>query len=187
MLAFVSTNVDDIFILMLFFGTKRYKRGTIIAGQYLGMAGLVGLALVFSYFGQFIDQRYIGLLGLFPIYLATTQVIALLKGSQDSDVNATTLTATGVFAIAGITIANGGDNVGVYVPLFAIMSDIEKIQMIVVFAIMTFFWCLAGEYLASHPVIAKQIDKSGHVLMPIVLFLLGIFILIESGTFQLLN
>ncbi len=45
---------------------------------------------------------------------------------------------------------------------------------------MTYAWCLLASYLAGHPLIAKQLDKYGHVIMPIVLFCLGIFILIEE-------
>ena len=132
-LAFISTNIDDIFILMLFFGSKKYKRWTIISGQYLGIASLVVISLILSYIGNFLDQRYIGLLGLFPIFLAIKQTVALTKESDArDDEQDLTVTATGVFAIAGVTIANGGDNVGVYVPLFSIMSTFEEVQTIII-------------------------------------------------------
>src|SRR5688572_26253502 len=79
MLAFASTNVDDIFILMLFFGSRANKPSTIFAGQYLGIGALLIISLVGAVIGNFVDQRYIGLLGLFPIYLAIKQVMELLR------------------------------------------------------------------------------------------------------------
>ena len=185
-LAFVSTNIDDIFILMLFFGAKKIKSSRIIAGQYLGIGALVVLSLLGSFVGNFIDQRYIGILGLFPIFLAIRQVWQLVRPPEDDDPGEVTATSASVFAVAGVTIANGADNIGVYVPLLTTLSQLEKIQLLIVFIVMTYLWCLAGMYLASRPLVAKQLELFGHIIMPVVLFLLGLFILIESGTFGLL-
>lgn len=46
MLAFISTNIDDIFILMLFFSVSasEYDRMKVVLGQYSGL----GLLFVFS-------------------------------------------------------------------------------------------------------------------------------------------
>jgi len=38
--AFAATNIDDIFVLTLFFAQKHLKHWHIVAGQYLGLAGL---------------------------------------------------------------------------------------------------------------------------------------------------
>ena len=64
--AFVSTNVDDIFLLMLFFGNRKYRRGQVVAGQYLGFSALIGLSLIGSLAGMVIDSKYIGLMGILP-------------------------------------------------------------------------------------------------------------------------
>jgi cadmium resistance protein CadD (predicted permease) len=65
------------------------------------------------------------------------------------------------------------------------MSVVAKIQLVIVFALATYAWCRAAQYLASHPLVAKQLEKYGHIVTPVVLFLLGLFILFESGTFSL--
>jgi cadmium resistance protein CadD (predicted permease) len=183
-LAFVSTNIDDLFILMLFFGSKKIKSSSIIAGQYLGIGTLVIVSLLTSYIGNFVDQRFIGILGLFPIFLAMKQILQLVKPEEQEHEDVTSKAS--VFAIAGVTIANGADNIGVYVPLLITMTQFEKIQMVIVFIAMTYLWCIAGKYLASRPLVARQLAKSGHIIMPMVLLLLGLFILIKSGTFSLL-
>jgi len=184
-LAFVSTNIDDVFILMLFYSSARFQKSSIVAGQYLGITTLVVISFIASYIGSFVDQRYIGILGLFPIYLAIKQVVAQLRNSDGEDNPGTNLKSSGIVAIAGVTIANGADNLGVYIPLLTTMSAAEKIQLIGVFAIATYLWCRIAQYLASHPLIAKQLSKYGHVIMPAVLLLLGIVILFESRTFSL--
>ncbi|MGC3944375.1 MAG: cadmium resistance transporter [Chryseolinea sp.] len=186
-LAFAATNIDDIFILMLFYGNKSIKPRNILMGQSLGIGTLVLASYIGSFIGNFVDQRFIGLLGLFPIYLAVKHVIDLFGNNVDSnDESQTALKSTGILAIAGVTIANGGDNVGVYVPLLTTMGNFEKIQLLIVFAAMTYVWCAIAKYLANRPVIARQLDRYGHIAMPIVLFLLGVFILVKSGTFGLL-
>lgn len=186
-LAFVSTNIDDIFILMLFFGTKKFRDSTIIIGQYTGIGALVAISLAGSLIGNFIDQRYIGLLGLFPIYLAVKAFIGMLKKDDIDERPNVEARSSGILSIAGVTIANGGDNIGVYVPLLTTMSLSEKLEMLIIFGVMTYLWCMLGKFLSSRPLVARQIDKYGHIIMPVVLLLLGVFILYESGSITLIQ
>jgi cadmium resistance protein CadD (predicted permease) len=181
LLAFVSTNIDDIFILMLFYGRRNQKSINIVLGQYLGIGTLVLVSFVGAAIGSLIDQMYVGLLGLFPIYLALKH--ALQREELDDEIPMRS--GAGIIAIAGVTIANGGDNIGVYVPLLTTMTVAEKVYMVVVFAIMTYVWCMAARYLARHPVVARYLDRFGNIITPLVLFALGIFILWESRSFFL--
>lgn len=48
-------------------------------------------------------------------------------------------------------------------------------------------WCVIGYYLSSHPLVARTLDRYGHLIVPFVLIGLGIYILYESGTFTLLR
>lgn len=180
LLAFVSTNIDDIFILMLFYGRRKQKPIDIVLGQYLGIGTLVLVSFVGAALGSLMDQKYIGLLGLFPIYLALKNVQQQGKWNDEVPLR----TGAGIIAIAGVTIANGGDNIGVYVPLLTTMTVVAKVYMVVVFAMMTYVWCMAARYLARHPVVASYLDRFGNIT-PLVLFGLGIFILWESGSFLL--
>ena len=189
-LAFASTNIDDIFILTLFFADKRYKTNHVYFGQYLGIIVLIGLSVIGSLAGNFVDIKYIGLLGLFPIYLALKQFIHLLKGQNEEEKleqEERSTSRAGILSVATVTIANGGDNIGTYVPLFAALTTWDKSMMIFLFLIMTFMWLVIAKYLTTHPLMAKAISKYGHIITPAVLLLLGLFILKESGSFNLLN
>lgn len=187
-IAFASTNVDDIFILTLLYASGRYSSNSIVAGQFLGIAFLVGVSLSLSVVGRLIDPRIVGLLGFFPIYLSVRQIIGLLKKGYEQEeavkIREASKVAT-IFSIAMITIANGGDNIGVYVPLFATLSHVETIQLCIIFVVMVFLWCYAAKYLATHPMLSASLNRYAHIVMPIVLFILGIFILIESGSHTL--
>ena len=189
-LAFISTNIDDIFILILFFGNKRFITSEIILGQYLGIITLIGVSFVASLAGLIIDQPYIGLLGLIPIYLGIKSLIGLFRKSTEEESNEE-LKLDGkkgnILSVAGVTIANGGDNIGIYTPIFAALPISGTVTMISIFMIMTLLWCLIAKYLTRHPYIARLIDKYGHMVTPFVLIALGVFILVESKTFQLLS
>jgi cadmium resistance protein CadD (predicted permease) len=184
-LAFISTNIDDIFILMLFYGSRRFGTTTIVLGQYLGIGCLVIFSLVGSCIGNFFDPRYVGLLGLFPVYLAIRGFMGLLNNKEGEEKIDSGTIATGILSISGVTIANGADNIGVYVPLLSTMSSIQKIEMVMVFAVMTYIWCVIGKHLSSRPMVAEQIDRYGHIIMPVVLLVLGGFILYESKAISL--
>lgn len=185
--AFISTNIDDIFILILFYGNRKFRSSDILFGQYLGIGTLVTVSFLGAFAAKFVDQRFIGILGLFPIYLALKQLFELLRRNHDSDKGIDMQPeSAGLIAVAGVTIANGADNLGVYIPLLTTMTYSGKIQLLIVFTIMTYIWCALARFLASRPLVARQLDMYGHVLMPLVLFFLGIFILFECNTLSLL-
>jgi cadmium resistance protein CadD (predicted permease) len=186
-LAFISTNIDDVFLLMLFFGNKHFKDREIVIGQYLGIATLIAASFALSFIGLVIDKAYIGLLGFVPIYFGVRGLLHLrAKQVEGDDVVEPINNRNNIFTVAGTTIANGGDNIGIYVPLFATLGRPQQLTMISVFFLMTALWCLIAKYFTKHPIIAKAIDKYGHVLTPFILIFLGIYILYQSGTWRLL-
>jgi cadmium resistance protein CadD (predicted permease) len=105
---------------------------------------------------------------------------------QDANENQINTNKNHVFSVAGVTFSNGGDNIGIYTPLFATLSWTDKTVMITVFLVMTLLWCMAAVYFTKHPLVARAIDKYGHVLTPFVLILLGIYILYEANSIELL-
>ena len=186
-IAFASTNIDDIFILMLFFANKEYKRKDVILGQYLGIIALIVISFIGSLIGLIIDQKYVGLLGLMPIYFGVRSIIKLIQDRgkiEQAKAKSSTNESNKMLSVTAVTFANGGDNIGIYIPLFATLLIQQKIIMIAIFLIMVAIWCIAARYLSKHRTIANAIDKYGHIITPAVLILLGVYILYESGTFH---
>lgn len=188
-IAFASTNIDDIFILSLFFGDKRYKTRDIYVGQYLGIIALITISLIGSLIGNFIDAKYVGLLGLFPIYLGLKQLLKLIKKEKiDEELEKEEKNSkTGILNVATVTFANGGDNIGTYIPLFSALTTTHKSIVVAIFLAMVLAWLVISKYLAAHPLMAKVISKYGHIVTPVVLILLGLFIIKENGTINLLK
>ena len=176
--AFAASNIDDIFVLTLFFAQKNLRRWQVVVGQYLGLAGLITISLV-GYFARFfIPHRGIGLLGLAPIGIGIKKLIDWKRGKDQLPKKKPS--AASVLTVAAVTFANGGDNIGIYVPLFA-NSDVSALLItLIAFAILIAVWCLVGYYLGNHSAVKRIVDGYGHVLVPFVLIGLGIYIIVSS-------
>ncbi|MFM8912778.1 MAG: cadmium resistance transporter, partial [Flammeovirgaceae bacterium] len=177
-LTFVSTNIDDIFILIILFANQKIGNKTLVWGQLTGILALVAISLGASEVGMLVGKEYVGWLGLIPIYLGVGAGWSLFKKHTDEQPNtldSETNVRNQLLAVAGVTIANGGDNIGVYTPLFASISWASKFAMMVIFVAMTFVWCALAKYLVTHRYIANKIDRYGHLVMPFVLILLGVY------------
>ena len=188
LLTFVSTNIDDIFILTLFYGNKRFKEREIVTGQLLGIGALIFISLLASMIGLLIPLPYIGLLGLFPIYLGVKALWSQNQNENDEsdlDIDKAHKPQGNTLSVAGVTIANGGDNIAIYIPLFATLTWSHKLTMVMIFLVMTLVWCILARYLTRHPLVSKTVDKYGHSITPFVLILLGAYILYESGSIGL--
>lgn len=194
-LAFASTNVDDLFILMVLFTvtSHSFRPANILAGQYLGISTLIAISLVGSLIGIVIPKVYIGLLGLFPIYLGIRKLFNQSDDEEESpelSVNKryilSSIIAPATLSVASITIANGADNIGIYIPLFVNLSVTNLVLTIAIFLALVFVWVKTAGYLAQHPRLKHALARYNHVLFPSILIGLGIYILIESDTYTLL-
>jgi len=191
LVAFASTNLDDIFILALFFGSRQYRDKDIVLGQFAGISALIAVSWIGSFIGLVLSPAYIGLLGLMPVYLGIRGIIRLTRNQyEDHDVSGNLLKKENLYpilAVASVTVANGGDNISIYLPLFAALSIDHQLAMTMVFLAMTAIWCALAKYVTRHPLIKNSIDRYGHSVTPFVLILLGLYILYQSRTWQLLE
>jgi cadmium resistance transport/sequestration family protein len=202
--SFVATNLDDIVILMLFFAqvNTNFRPKHIVAGQYLGFTILILASLPGFFGGVIIPKAWIGLLGFVPMGIGVSHLLkqeteanqfqAVSKELSESNSHLPMLSILGnilapqTYQVAAVTFANGGDNIGIYVPLFA-NSNLATLGIIlIVFFLMVGVWCAFAYYLTRHQKIAYLFTQYGHKLVPFVLIGLGIYIVIESGTYQLL-
>ncbi|WP_434094594.1 cadmium resistance transporter [Streptomyces hyaluromycini] len=182
---FAVTNIDDILILSLFFAQGAGHRGSarrIVAGQYLGFVAILAVAVAAAFGATFLPDSVIPYLGLLPLALGLKAAWQAWKHRGDADGEEER--AEGgpqALEVAAVTFANGGDNIGVYVPVFATAGVGGMSVYAVVFLVLVAVWCLAGRYFATRPVIAKALSRWGHVLLPLVLIALGLVILVEGG------
>ena len=80
-----------------------------------------------------------------------------------------------------ITLGNGADNVGMYIPLFTGFSTAERIWAVAVFALMTAAWVWFANSLAEFPRVKAVIEKYKNIAIPVAFIALGVFIILDSG------
>ena len=158
-------------------------------GQYLGFAGILAAAIVGALGAGLLPAKVIPYLGLLPLGLGVRAAINAWRdhraGDIDDDRPAGDGAGPGVLQVAAVTFANGGDNIGVYVPVFTVAGLGGMSVYAVVFLIGVGLWCAAGWFLASRPIIAEALSRWGHIILPIVLIGIGMLILAEGGAFGL--
>jgi len=91
----------------------------------------------------------------------------------------------GTATVAAVTFANGGDNIGVYVPVFALAGPSGMPAYVIAFLIGVGGLCVLGKRIADHPAIARVLERWEHILLPAVLIGIGVAVLVEGGAFGL--
>jgi len=183
---FASTNIDDIFVLLGFFADRRYGERQIFAGQYLGIAALIGVSIFASMIAFVFPAPYVALLGLLPVLIGCKKLMDLLKtGAAGKTLVSSRSGAGNIAAVAALTIANGGDNIGIYTPVFATSSLGKVTVTIAVFALMVAVWILSARWLVNHQSLGMPIRRFGHRIAPVVLIAIGIYVMYEGGALTL--
>lgn len=184
--AFAATNIDDIFVLMIFFSSLTFPVRHVVLGQYIGIGLLIAIGAIGSLL-TLVVPTYIGLMGILPIAIGVKNLIEIRKknNSPSRQIAQDEKNRSYSFlSVAAVTFSNGGDNIGVYVPLFSKYNTMSQITTFTtVFIAMTAVWCIAAYYFVSHPLVASRIRHIGNIILPFVLIGLGIYILIESFLF----
>lgn len=201
-----ATTFDDNLYLTLFFGkvNRTFQPRHVVIGEYVGFTVLVGVSLV-GFLGRLvIPEIWIGLLGLLPVMIGVSQLLSRednndlvhvvsgsLKTSPEREKRSlkslwATLRDPQVYRVSAVTIANGGNNIGIYVPLFA-ASTLPSLGVILSICYATVgLWCFLSYNLTRQPAIAFLIARYARKVFPFILIWLGLRILIDNQSYQLL-
>jgi len=176
--SFAATNIDDILVLTLFFAQKNMSRWRVVAGQYLGLGAVIAISMAGFFARLIIPAAWIGFLGVAPIAIGLKKM-SEWKRTAGREADPKPVVAS-ILAVATVTFANGGDNIAVYVPLFARTDGRALAATLIIFAIMIALWCAIGYYIGRHPIVRLVVDRFGVVLVPFVLIALGFYIVIVA-------
>lgn len=202
LISFISTNIDDIFISTILFSQvgKNLSKKDIVLGQYLGVGLLVLFSILVSHSLNRIQTEYLGLLGIIPIFLGIKSWLDFVKNKKrtasiekDSSANKADLTDETLLTsglrphflnVTLLTLGNGSNNIGIYVPLFSRYSVIDLILTVLIFIIMIAIWCYFSFKLANLSFIQEELHRHQVFIIPVIFIGLGIYILIDSGLFN---
>lgn len=186
-----GTAVDLLIILMLFFAKRKSRKDiiNIYLGQFLGSVSLIFLSLLFAFVLNYIPSKEIlGLLGLIPIFLGLK---VLLLGDSDGEAIAKDGLRKDnknlIFLVAMITFAScGADNIGVFVPYFTTLNLANLIVTLLTFLVMIYLLVFSAQKLAQVPSIGETLEKYSRWFIAVVYLGLGMYILIENNSFDML-
>lgn len=187
-----GTAVDLLIILMLFFAKRKSRKDiiNIYLGQFLGSVSLILLSLLFAFVLNYIPSKEIlGLLGLIPIFLGLK---VLLLGDSDGEAIAKDSLRKDdknlIFLVAMITFAScGADNVGVFVPYFITLNLANLIVALLTFLVMIYLLVFSAQKLAQVPSVGETLEKYSRWFIAVVYLGLGMYILIENNSFDMLR
>ena len=188
---YISTSIDNLIILIILFAqrSQNKQKWHIYAGQYLGTGLLVGASLVAAYVVNFVPEEWmVGLLGLIPIYLGIRFAIVGEDAEEEEEEIIERLEQSKAnqlfWTVTLLTIASGGDNLGIYIPYFASLDWSQTLVALLVFVIGIIIFCEISRVLSSIPLIFETIEKYERIIVPLVFILLGLYIMYENGTIE---
>lgn len=186
-----GTAVDLLIILMLFFAKRKSRKDiiNIYLGQFLGSVSLILLSLLFAFVLDYIPSKEIlGLLGFIPIFLG---IKVLLLGDSDGEAIAKEGLRKDnknlIFLVAMITFAScGADNIGVFVPYFTTLNLANLIVALLTFLVIIYLLVFSAQKLAQVSSVGETLEKYSRWFVAVVYLGLGIYILIENNSFDML-
>jgi cadmium resistance protein CadD (predicted permease) len=192
-IAFASTNIDDLLLLSSLFIDSGLRAGSVVVGQFVGMSLLVLISILAAHFMVSIPLASIRMLGIFPLCLGILRLAKIfrtprLKPATDpketefvgkEQVPVSWVKSEAALA-ALLTMANGGDNLSIYIPLFAVRRSFVPLY-VTVFGVMTGIWCFFGYFLTNQRPFRDKLKRYAGMIVPWVLIALGLKVLLEAG------
>ena len=166
---FAATDIDDLLLLTAFFADPTLRTKAVVAGQFAGIGVLTAASAVAALLALAVPAHWIAVLGLAPLALGIRGLYSLWAGKAEgandeadefraAEARAERTTHSQWMAVATVTIANGGDNLGVYIPVFSQQLSAIPIYA-AVFGVMTAGWCATGYWLVHHPILGRRIRQ----------------------------
>ena len=200
----LATTFDDNLYLRAFFGKVNRTFGPkhIVLGEFVGFTALVLASLPGFFGGLLIPSTWIGLLGFLPIIIGISHLMSREDGGEEvqtvsmnftSDARShrrkkslwATLRDRQTYRVSAVTIANGGNNIGIYVPLFA-SSNLPSLGVILCVCYFCIgMWCCLSYFMTHNPLMAPLLTRYGRKIFPFVLIWLGFSILMKSESYRL--
>jgi cadmium resistance protein CadD (predicted permease) len=180
--AFVGTNIDNATVTTAMVVAAPPERATrIVIGQLAGFVILVAVAAATAVALFELSTRVIGLLGVVPLVLGLRGLAHLVTTGRRSDPKRRAV-GSGSFAAALITIAAGGDNLAVYIPLFRVAGTLSLVATAGVFAVGELLLSLFVLRIGRHPRARDLFDRAGAWASPVLYCAIGVLVLLRAGT-----
>jgi cadmium resistance protein CadD (predicted permease) len=88
----------------------------------------------------------------------------------------------GALSVGVVMIANSSDSFAAFVPLFAETREPFTFLIVAVGAGLSLAWCWLARWITSHASVQRPLQTWGAYVLPIMLILVGTYILTDTGT-----
>jgi len=153
----------------------------IALGQVIGFLVLVAVAAAAAVLLFEFRPATVGLLGLVPLALGVRGLF-MLRRARGRTATERRAVGSGIIAAGLVTIASGGDNLAVYIPLFRVGGAGNLGAIAVVFGagevLVSAFVLLAGR----QPHLRRVSARLGAIVLPILLCTVGVLVMVRAGT-----
>lgn len=175
---FAATNADDLVLLMVFFAQPGARARDIVFGQLLGLGMLTGVSFIAAWLALAAPPTWLPWLGLAPLLLGLRW---LFRPATQESPSAIASWRT----VAAVTIANGADNLGAYIPAFALQNFGQKCVTGAAFLVLALVWCALARTAVRHPAWGPWVQRWSSRIGPYVLIVLGLWIVAQHPLFGL--
>jgi cadmium resistance protein CadD (predicted permease) len=206
--AAVATTFDDNIYLTGFFSevNRTFRPKHVVVGELIGFTALISISLVGFLIGLAISSNWIGLLGILPILIGLNNLRLLIVNKDESVENKSAnlkqnarfrgfdsrerslldiIQDRQTYRVSAVTISNGGNNLGIYIPLFA-SSSLQSLAVIVpICYLIVCTWLFMSYHLTRTPGIALVLSRYASKLFPFVLMWLGLRIILDNQSYKL--
>lgn len=183
--AFVATNMDNLVLLVAFYSRYKKQVKTVTAGYVCGMLLIGVLSYVIGKGGDWISTNYLGMLGIIPMSIGVIGLIQLFTPKTDNKSTAAHWRRNQkaiYFAVLMTQLSNGTDTIITLSVLLADSADKMDYFIALAFVVMILLFSALANYSLKHPGVSHFLDRFGRYLTPVILVLVGWYILTNTAT-----
>lgn len=186
--SFAITNIDDMFVLVTFFAEASTSTTLtpvkITLGQYIGFTGIIIISMIGFGASLLLPSEPIGFLGLLPILLGIWKLFDLVFQIREEEPEKLDIAGMkSILKVSTITLMNGGDNIGTYIPLFSQAGGAEIAIYVVTYYILIGVWCLVAFLVMRQKHILLVVQRYARGVIPLLYMGLGVYIIVNSSCY----
>jgi cadmium resistance protein CadD (predicted permease) len=188
--AYVATNMDNFILLAALLARYRRQTISVAAGYFTCVLILVIVGFGISVIADYMPVRYLGLLGIVPIYLGVVELVRLYRGKEKTTADTETVLDSNhkVFLTTLISqLGNGTDTILIFGILFADSTRSADALIMITLAAMAIIFVLVAMYAVRHPAISSVISRYAGRVLPFILIIVGVYVLANTATDTLPN
>lgn len=180
--AFVSTNLDNLFLLMGFASGEHTRTRSVVIGYVGALAVVLSLGLAASLAIDLAADAWLRFLGLVPLGLGLWRLAGLLRGAAAVPGVAAPTPSAGAASVFGVMLANSGDSLGVFTSLMGETEEFLLLAIVATALILAGVWAAMARWLVDRPALAPPLRTIDRYAVPPLLISIGLYILLDTPT-----